>query len=81
MKKKRKIYQIFVNGLTGKITTYDVEDSSTVESVKEMIRKKEGAPVDKQRLIYGGKQLVDGQTMEDCGIQELSTIRLLLRLR
>jgi ubiquitin len=73
--------QIFVKDLTGKTSTFEFDASTTVQDVKKAINDKVGIPIDQQRLVWSGKELQDGRTIGDYGVQNESTFHLILRLR
>ena len=49
-----------------KTITLDVKPTDTIGNVKQMIEDTEGIPKsDQQRLMFGGRQLAEGSTLND----------------
>ena len=59
---------------------FQVEPNDLIQRVKEKILKRDGIPVDQQRLMWAGKQLSNDKTVADYGLQDGNTVYLVLRL-
>ena len=66
--------QIFAKTPTGKHITLDVEPTDRIEYVKSKIQYKEGIPTEQQKLVFAGKVLENGNTLQDYSIQKDSTL-------
>lgn len=70
--------QIFVKD--AKTLTIDCEPTDTILFIKNIVSLKLNIPPNKQRLLYGGKQLNDdNKTIQECDIQNNGNIQLLCR--
>lgn len=72
------IVSIFVKVLSGKHISLEVELTDLVETVKEKIQEETGIPAEQQRLIFDGRQMEDGHTLQEYGVQKDSTLHLVL---
>ena len=71
-------FQIFVRDINGRSKTFDVKDTDLIEDLKREVHKKVGIPIEKQRLLYHGKQLQGGKRLSFYKISRGSTISLVL---
>ncbi|KAL0781037.1 hypothetical protein CaCOL14_002372 [Colletotrichum acutatum] len=70
---------IKVRTLTGKEIELDIENEYKAQ--REKVEEKEGIPPVQQRLIYGGKQMVDDKSASEYGLEAGATLHLVLALR
>ena len=72
--------QIFVKTVTGRIYTIDCRHCDFVKIIQIILEQKTTFAVDRQYLIYAGKQLVPFRRLSDYNIQKESTFMSVLRL-
>ena len=70
--------QIFITCPNGKTITLDVEKSYKIEEIRAVIAQKEEFPPNTQQLSFRGQPLEDGKSLEDYGIEQESTLSLVL---
>ena len=71
--------QIIVKPQRGKEITLEVEPTDSIEDVKAKIQEQTGLAPEQQRLVFAGKRLDDGNTLQQYPIQNNSTLHLVVR--
>nr|AVI25976.1 interferon stimulated protein 15 [Siniperca chuatsi]AZL96754.1 interferon stimulated protein 15 [Siniperca chuatsi] len=72
--------QVLLRNEKGQVSTYDIKPDETVSDFKSKVQCREGVPVTQQRLIYQGREMMNGK-LADYNVEALSTIDLTFRLR
>lgn len=73
--------QIFVKSLDSSTFCFSVDTDQSVSDLKELVAARTGVPADEQRLVHAGKHMPNQSGLIQCGLQDDSTVWLLLRLR
>ena len=73
-------FQLFVKIQNGKTIIVDVPNKATVNVIKSLIFKKEGIPIQKQRLIFNTKELSNELSLSIYGINDESSLLLNLKM-
>ena len=69
-------FPIFVKLFTGKTVKLEVYGNDTIKAVKSKIQCMEGIHYNEQRLVFNGRHLQDGHTLNDYSIDIDSTLSL-----
>lgn len=60
---------IYIQRNDGSINELSVRGTYTIDQVKGILHEKTDIPADEQRLLFAGKQLEDGRTLNDVSLQ------------
>ena len=71
--------QIFVKNMHGVTITLEVDQTTTIEEIKQKNQDKKGWLAENMRIIFAGKQLEDGRTLADYNISPDATLHLCMR--
>ena len=74
-------FQIFVKSIHWDDFALEVVGTDTIEAIKDEIQAVTGFPPDDQRVIFDGKEIEDGRTLQDYNIQKESTIYMVIKLK
>mmetsp|Transcript_48604 Transcript_48604/g.59782 ORF Transcript_48604/g.59782 Transcript_48604/m.59782 type:complete len:155 (+) Transcript_48604:63-527(+) len=68
--------QLFLRDLQGSTVTLEANAQQPVGDLKALVAEVSDVPSSEQCLIFGGRSLTDLATLEECGLEEGSTVFL-----
>ena len=71
-----KPFEMHLKTLRGVLITFKMRASDTIDKLRAKTSGTEGIPEDHIRLIFAGKQLEDGKTLNDYNIEQGCTVSL-----
>ena len=80
IKKIKFPVNIKVKTLNGRLIEVDLDANDTVDKIKLILLEREGIPIHKQKLIFNGKQVTEGELISSCGIINGSVVFLVIAL-
>lgn len=54
-------------------------EATTVDTLRYAVADRTGVPIEEQRLVFGGRQMLESGTLEQYGVHDGVTIGLALR--
>nr|ABK63480.1 interferon-stimulated gene 15 [Channa argus] len=73
-------FQVLLKNDRGRTNAYDITPEETVQGFKAKVEQREKVPVSQQRLVYHGREMMNGK-LSDYQVEANGTIDLCLRLR
>lgn len=77
----RRQTSIFIRTLTGKTISIPYCGIMSIQDVKQKIKERQESSDGEYRLLFAGRLLEDNSILIDCGIQRLSTLHMMIKLR
>ena len=71
---------IYIKTLNGRVIPLSVDSTDSIYDLKHKIFKKQGIPIDNQRLIFTGQSLLDALSLSDYNIFDGCTLQIVFKV-
>ena len=68
--------KILVKTLTGKMLTFDVQPSDSIDNLKQLVGNSEGIEPNQHSFVFAGSKLESGRSFADYNLQNESTLHM-----